>query len=381
MPIQFPRLWFTPTRPASSPVYVVNMRLPHRGSSSLRPIVEEGIAANINLSVIEGRNVLIKPNFGGPGSVEHRYAMTSLDLIAQISDIFNAYGAKRVTLCDNPAGYVENAEDFFNAMQINTLSQNHGFTFVNGRNIDGTAMRGLLRQSDIIINTALPKTHNQAGGVTLCLKNLGMGLIPQEVRDGLHQNNHANLQSGIAQNNRNIRSDKIVLDIIDMRYGMERMGPHFGSGVEPGIMLFSGDPVAIDSAAARFMGLNPEYIGHISASQDLRLGTMNARLEGDSDGIDIRRFIPSIDYEFTTLEGWERLAVYNFEDSPQTPLVEMRFYDLVLDAHRGYRYNLRNTISQTFDRQPGQQSWQATESIRSQLNDGCLRNNPWGIVI
>ncbi len=63
------------------------------------------------------------------------------------------------------------------------------------------------------------------------------------------------------------------LYIMDGIIAMEGNGPRSGKPKKLGVLLFSNDPVAIDSIACRIIDLNPEYVPTSIAGEDAGLGT------------------------------------------------------------------------------------------------------------
>jgi uncharacterized protein (DUF362 family) len=54
------------------------------------------------------------------------------------------------------------------------------------------------------------------------------------------------------------------LAIVDGIVGMQGDGPIKGDAVDVGVILAGTDPVAVDSTAARLMGIDPERVGYLS---------------------------------------------------------------------------------------------------------------------
>lgn len=319
-----------------SKVYVINTRT-HR--QSLGQHVERGLSNIVNLpDTFNGRSVLIKPNFCGPGSVPHRYSMTDLDLIDELSRIALHHGAVKVVVADHPAGYVEDTERFYSALNIWERANRSNFRFMNLRDYDaGLNTAAYIFGNIVIINTTIPKTHHQSGGLSLCLKNLGMGLMSSELRSYYHQEDNEgrnSLDVGIADVNRNLRNNNTVIDILDGRFGQEGWGPHFGEPIEPGFMIFGTDPVGVDATGARFMGFNPIEIPFILSSSSAGLGNIASEVEGD----DFKpiRFKRSPLWGFDHLGNWEKMAVYLLDETKGAG--SLHLYDLGEKADGCLRY-------------------------------------------
>jgi uncharacterized protein (DUF362 family)/NAD-dependent dihydropyrimidine dehydrogenase PreA subunit len=71
------------------------------------------------------------------------------------------------------------------------------------------------------------------------------------------------------------------LHIMDAIEAMEGNGPQSGTPKKLGVLLFSADPVALDTVACRLIHLNPEFVPTIAAAERIGLGT------SDTDFIEI----------------------------------------------------------------------------------------------
>ena len=103
------------------------------------------------------------------------------------------------------------------------------------------------------------KTHHW-GGVTLSLKNM-FGTVPGRIygwpKNVLHW---AGLEESILDVAAAVRPG---LAIVDGIVGMEGDGPIKGQAVNVGVIIAGTDPVAVDSTAARVMGIDPERVGYL----------------------------------------------------------------------------------------------------------------------
>lgn len=110
------------------------------------------------------------------------------------------------------------------------------------------------------ISVGTMKTHRCAG-VTLSLKNWGIGIPPGRVygawKFGLP---HNKLYQVITDVN---KIGKVDYAVIDGLWGMEGNGPDAGEPVEMGLIIAGADPVAVDYVTAKCMGFTPENFGHI----------------------------------------------------------------------------------------------------------------------
>lgn len=113
--------------------------------------------------------------------------------------------------------------------------------------------------ADLVVSMPKLKTHHW-GGVTLSLKN-AFGAVPGRIygwpKNVLHW---AGLEQSILDVAAAVRPG---LAIVDGIVGMEGDGPIKGSAVEVGVIVVGTDPVAVDSTAARLMGIDPGRVGYL----------------------------------------------------------------------------------------------------------------------
>jgi uncharacterized protein (DUF362 family) len=137
-------------------------------------------------------------------------------------------------------------------------------------------VHSLVLDSDVLLNVPVLK-HHSGTGMTAAMKNL-MGVIWD--RGFYHQNN---IHQAIADF---LTLRKPTLNILDAYHPMVRNGPR-GKTVddvfEMRSLLASVDPVALDTAAAKMLGLDPAKIDYIRIGDEMKLGTM------DLEAVDIRR--------------------------------------------------------------------------------------------
>ncbi len=126
-------------------------------------------------------------------------------------------------------------------------------------------------EADKVISVSPMKTHGFAG-VTMTLKNVGIGIAPNAV--------YGSPKIGL-------RHDKLARTIVDVCeivgidygviggiYGMEGQGPTNGDPVYSGIVIASSDPVAADSVGTMCMGFTPANYGTMRVAEEVGLGTM-----------------------------------------------------------------------------------------------------------
>jgi uncharacterized protein (DUF362 family) len=134
-------------------------------------------------------------------------------------------------------------------------------------------MPKILKKINVLVNACCYKTHEYAG-VTLCLKNLGIGLPSQRVigacKFGLPHQHVAEVHTDV-----NYIAQKLVprqFHIIDALYAgtWVPVAPYFLSGM----IIASKDPVACDAIGTATMNLNPRNIGTTRLGAKHGLGKM-----------------------------------------------------------------------------------------------------------
>ena len=136
--------------------------------------------------------------------------------------------------------------------------------------------------ADGVINLPKLKTHGlvrMTGAVKNCF-----GCVPGTTKGAYHArfpdvSDFSNLLADIATR---IRPRLHILDAVE---AMEGNGPQSGTPKNLGILLFSSDPVALDTVACRLIDLNPDFVPTIAAGVRTGLGVSEPRqieVVGDS---------------------------------------------------------------------------------------------------
>lgn len=225
-----------------------------------------------------GQTVVIKPNIGWD-AVPERAANTNPELIGRIvSHCFEA-GAKSVSIFDNTCDEwkkcyansgIEAAVKGSKGAIVpgNSESYYKEIPIPQGKSLTTAKVHELILESDVFINVPVLKSHSSAK-LTIAMKNL-MGVVWD--RRYWHQND---LHQCIADYTTIKRPD---LNIVDAFRVMKRNGPR-GVSTEDVIMLnsllISQDIVAIDAAATKLFGMEPEDIPYIAIADEMGTGTMD----------------------------------------------------------------------------------------------------------
>jgi len=246
-----------------------------------------GTLGGIGAFVKPGQTVLIKPNMGWDVPPE-RGANAHPDLIRRLVTLCREAGAKSVSIFDNTCDQWERC---YANSGIAPAAREAGAEIVNGKDeslyreteipqgvkLRSAKIHSLVLDSDVFINVPVLK-HHHGTLMTAAMKNL-MGVIWDRRiyhRTDLHQC-IADLLT--------IR--RPALNIIDAYHPMVRNGPRGKTAddlIELRTLLASTDIVAIDAAAAKLLGHQPDQITHIKLAAGMNLG------RSDLDQVDIRRF-------------------------------------------------------------------------------------------
>jgi len=233
-----------------------------------------------------GQTVCLKPNIGWDAPPE-RGADTHPELVGHLTRLCLAAGAKSVAVFDNTCDQwqrcyensgIEQAARAAGAQVVNgkDRSLNREVEIPGGVSLKRALVHSLVLDSDVLLNVPVLK-HHSGTGMTAAMKNL-MGCIWD--RGFYHQNN---VHQAIADF---LLLRKPTLNILDAYHPMVRNGPRgktVDDVVEMRLLLASTDPVALDAAAARTLGLDPATIAYIRLGAELKLGI------SDLEAVDVRR--------------------------------------------------------------------------------------------
>jgi len=124
---------------------------------------------------------------------------------------------------------------------------------LNGEVLKKTFLPKVILETDSIISVPIIKTHCLTK-MTCALKNM-WGLLPR-----IRHQYHLIADQVISDINMFIK-EKLAFIVVDGTISMEGNGPRTGIPRVTNVLFGSNDPVAVDAAVARFMGLGlPEHI-------------------------------------------------------------------------------------------------------------------------
>jgi uncharacterized protein (DUF362 family) len=232
--------------------------------------------------------VLLKPNFNSddppPGS-------TALDFLAAVIEILREHGCTRISVGDSSGRpWVPTANVFkksglsarMSELKIPLLDFDQT-QFVDvpigGEYLEVIAYPKDLEEFDKVIYLPTMKTHYLAG-FSMSLK-LTVGLTHLADRSLLHADNNQFVSQRAAEMSIPIKPDLILMD---GRISFVSGGPAVGLVVHPGVILASGDPVAIDVqgvrllqnyAAVNHLGMDAWFLPQIKTAVKHGLGIPN----------------------------------------------------------------------------------------------------------
>jgi len=143
--------------------------------------------------------------------------------------------------------------------EVKVRVANHSYTFL---------LPSTIKDADLFIN--LPKMKYMEGPpeISCALKNIyGCNPYPNKFKY------HPYLDEVIVGLNKIMKPDLCLVDGVIVRGKYTK---------KLGLIMASSDPEAIDSAAARIMGLNPKKIDHIVLAEKEGVGNMNFNVVGES---------------------------------------------------------------------------------------------------
>jgi len=232
----------------------------------------------MNKFVKSGQKVLVKPNIGWDTAPE-RAANTNPQLINKIVKSCLDAGASEVVIFDHTCDQWNRC---YTNSQIEESARNAGakvvqgndesfyteVTVPGGKKLNTVKIHRELQNADVFINVPILKNHNSTI-VSLAMKNL-MGVVWD--RRYYHSND---LSQCIADF---VTYRKPDLNIIDGYRMLSRNGPRGVSVADVANLkaLIAGkDIVAVDAAATKMFGRQPQDINHIRIANEMGLGNMN----------------------------------------------------------------------------------------------------------
>jgi uncharacterized protein (DUF362 family) len=124
-------------------------------------------------------------------------------------------------------------------------------------------------KADFFINAPVLKTHF-ASTLTAAMKNL-KGTTTYDEKKRFH---YLNLNQAVAELNQVLKPNLIV---IDGTIAMEGDGPVAGTPVDLNLIMAGTDAVAVDTIAARIMGIDPEEVAPLAWAKKMDFGVWDEK--------------------------------------------------------------------------------------------------------
>jgi len=228
-----------------------------KANGGIRLAIEQTIALMGNLSqvICKGDRVLVKPNFNSPDPFP---ASTDLAFLQGVIELILGTGAK-VTIGESSGGVWRPTGKVFSQLSVPDLARRLGVELIafednpndwvqiniNGDYLSKVIMPRSAYEADKIVYLPCMKTHN-LGAFSGAIK-LAFGFVAPGQRRGFHL---GHLQEKLAEASLCWQPDLIVMD---GRKAFVSGGPAKGQLVEPGLVLASGDLIAIDVEAMKVL--------------------------------------------------------------------------------------------------------------------------------
>lgn len=262
---------------AESPVFLAKNQ---RYDSSLERTIRDGLrATGIDLAVLAGKRVLLKPNMVEPSRARPQMT-THPAVIVAAAEVFRRHGAT-VTVGEAP-GHVRDTQMALYESSVGAALEDAGVEFADlnyedvawkpnaGRTspLAGFYLPSSVASADLIVSLPKLKTHHWVG-MTAAMKNL-YGVLPG-IKYGWPKNvlHHAGIPQTVFDINASLPP---VIAIVDGILCMEGDGPILGSPKPMGLIAV-GAPVSVDATCARIIGLQPQRMEYLRLGR--RLGPID----------------------------------------------------------------------------------------------------------
>ncbi|MBM4433250.1 MAG: DUF362 domain-containing protein [Chloroflexi bacterium] len=228
-----------------------------KASENLRASVDKVLAllGGLEMAIKRGDKVLIKPNFNSPDPLP---GSTDLPFLRAVIEILLEAGAK-VTIGESAGGAWRPTRNVFRKLGLFEFAHQLGVELIafedrvddwvrikiDGNFLSTVTMPRSAYEADRLVYLPCMKTHNLAR-FSGALK-LAMGFMHPGERRAMHL---GNLGNKVAEINLCWQPDLIIMD---GRKAFVSGGPDRGELVEPGLLLASGNIVAVDAEAVKVL--------------------------------------------------------------------------------------------------------------------------------
>lgn len=233
--------------------------------------------SSIDLSIIKGKSILVKPNIGrqvGPG----KGINTHPEAIAGVIEVLLDNGAKKITIGESPIVGI-NAFKAFETAGLKTVINKYKCDLIDLNSgsakilnipdswiINSTKISSHLLDFDLLLSLPVAKCHMHTG-VTLGMKNL-KGCLYRREKIRYHQLEPIENMKKFEKTLDFAISDLATvllpdITVIDGYIGMEGLGPSGGDPVQSDFAVASKHPVGADVIGCMMMGKDPAGIPHL----------------------------------------------------------------------------------------------------------------------
>lgn len=232
--------------------------------------------------VKKSQTVLVKPNIGFARKPDIGATTNPLLVKSIVAHCFGA-GAKKVYVFDNVAtSSYGMAKKCYKESGIEEAAKSEGaivapgdsekyyqkVTIPGAKALTSTEVHELVLEADVFINVPILKNHHYTYQ-SIGMKNL-MGVVWDRMKY-----HYSDLEQSIADF---CLFKKPDLNIVDAYRVIWRFGPQGGTPEDAALkktLLISKDIVAVDAAASKVYGMEPEKVRYIRLGHELNIGNMN----------------------------------------------------------------------------------------------------------
>lgn len=264
-------------------------------------------------------SILVKPNFLGPSDVE-KAVTTHPSVIRGMLRILNEAGCSDVKYGDSP-GYgtckaaslkLGLSTDNIYGASMADMSTEKTVEFPEGTECKEFHFTTEIADSDAIISLCKMKTH-ALETITGAVKNVYGFVCGYRKAAGHVKYPNATMFARMLCDIHKCRTPR--LNIMDGIIAMEGNGPGSGTPTPMKVMLFSTDPVALDSVFCYLVNVDPEAIPTCSQGRELGIGT---DIEDNIDIVLVKAFDesgnPAVPCESLGLSREELFTAYGNPD-------------------------------------------------------------------
>ncbi|MEI6608128.1 MAG: DUF362 domain-containing protein [Deltaproteobacteria bacterium] len=244
------------------------------------------LMGGIGQFVKKGQTVVVKPNIGFPRKPEVG-ATTNPLLIKTIIESCYQAGAKKVYVFDNAVSPTSNnSKNCYQLSGIEDAAKSAGGIIIpvddfsykeviipGGKTLKTAEIHRLILDSDVFINVPVLK-HHSSTHLSIAMKNL-MGIVKNRMEYHL-----TGLDQCIADFCLYKKPDLNIVDAYRVLMSHGPAGPRDGAAPNVELkktLLMSRDIVAVDAAATKIFGKNPEDIEYIKTGHQQKTGNMNLK--------------------------------------------------------------------------------------------------------